>query len=85
MIHFESTLASITEQVYGAKTATEAKTVMVDYLKGTKVKDRDKMIETVSGLTNLVKIQQYFSNCLLKFEGLSLTQVKTEGEVVAEN
>jgi hypothetical protein len=70
----ESTLVSITEQVYRASTADQARTAMIEYLKGTRVKDRDKMINEVSKLNNLVRIQQYFSNCLLKFEGLSPNQ-----------
>lgn len=68
---FESTLASITEQVYNAKTADQAKKTMVEYLLTTKIKDRDKMITEVSKLTNLIKVWQYFSNCLLRFEALS--------------
>lgn len=68
----ESTLAKITEEVYKSKTAEEAKRVMMEYLETTYVKDRDKMIDTVSKMNNLIKIQTYFSNCLLKYEGHSL-------------
>lgn len=70
----ESTLAKITEEVYKSKTAEEAKKVMMEYLQTTYVKDRDKMIDTVSKMDNLIKIQTYFSNCLLKYEGHSLNK-----------
>ncbi len=70
----ESTLAKITEEVYQSKTAEEAKRVMMEYLQSTYVKDRDKMIDTVSRMNNLIKIQTYFSNCLLKYEGHSLSK-----------
>ena len=41
---FESTLTSITEQVWSAKTAQEAKTTIINYLETTNVKDKKKMI-----------------------------------------
>ena len=69
---FESTLASITEQVWNAKTAQEAKTVIIDYLETTNVKDKKKMIFDVSQLNSLTRIQFYFTNALLKFEGMGV-------------
>lgn len=72
MKHFTSTLTNITEQVYSAKTATEAKTAMINYLETTNVKDKKKMIYDVSQLTNLTRIQFYFTNALLKFEGMGV-------------
>ena len=71
MKHYESTLANITEQVYSAKTAEEAKTAMINYLETTNVRDKKKMIFDVSQLKNLTRIQFYFTNALLRFEGLS--------------
>ena len=72
MKHFQSTLTNITEQVYSAKSAEEAKTAMVSYLETTNVKDKKKMIFDVSQLNSLARIQTYFTNCLLRFEGLSV-------------
>lgn len=69
---FESTLTSITEQVWSAKTAQEAKTTIIDYLETTNVKDKKKMIWDVSQLTSLTRIQFYFANALLKFEGMGV-------------
>lgn len=69
---FESTLTSITEQVWSAKTAQEAKTVIIGYLETTNVKDKKKMIWDVSQLNNLTRIQFYFANSLLKFEGMGV-------------
>jgi len=69
---FESTLASITEQVWSAKTAQEAKTTIIDYLETTNVKDKKKMIWDVSQLNSLTRIQFYFACALLKFEGLGV-------------
>lgn len=77
---YESTLAQISEQVFSAKTAQEAKNIIVDHLKNTKVKDKDKMINDVSVINNLVKVQMYFSNALLKFEGMGSNQMNKEAK-----
>tara|TARA_R110000868_G_scaffold147485_1_gene368984 strand:+ start:1617 stop:1853 length:237 start_codon:yes stop_codon:yes gene_type:complete len=72
MKHYESTLATITTDVYAAKTAQEAKTIMINYLETTNVKDKKKMIWDVSQLNNLTRVLTYFTNSLLRFEGLSV-------------
>ena len=72
MKHFNSTLSNITEQVYSAKTVQEAKTIMINYLETTNVKDKKKMIWDVSQLNNLTRVLTYFTNSLLRFEGLSV-------------
>lgn len=72
MKHYESTLATITQEVYSAKTAQEAKTIMINYLETTNVKDKKKMIWDVSQLNNLTRVLTYFTNSLLRFEGLSV-------------
>ena len=69
---FESTLTSITEQVWSATTAQEAKSTIINYLETTNVKDKKKMIFDVSQLTSLTRIQFYFANSLLKFEGMGV-------------
>lgn len=71
MKHCNSTLASITSDVYKSKTAQEAKEIIVGHLLKTQVKDRDKMITDVAKLNNLNQVWRYFSNSLLRFEGLS--------------
>ena len=73
-MHYESTLNSITEQVWSAKTAQEAKTTIISYLESTNVKDKKKMIWDVSQLNNLTRVQFYFANSLLKFEGMGVGQ-----------
>ena len=75
---YQSTLTNITEQVYRAVSLTEAKTAMVDYLKTTRVKDANKMIQTATKINNLRRLQEYFTNCLLRFEGLSVNNYRKE-------
>lgn len=71
MKHYQSTLATITTEVYSAKTAQEAKTIVINYLETTNVRDKKKMIWDVSQLNNLTRVWQYFTNSLLRFEGMS--------------
>lgn len=68
---FQSTLASIASLVWEAKTADQARTVLIEHLSGTKVKDKDRMISDVQDLKSLEAIHRYTANALLKFEGLS--------------
>lgn len=69
---YQSTLAQISTQVFAAKTADEAKQVIISHLENTNVKDKVKMIADVSGLKNLTKVWTYFTNSLLRFESLSV-------------
>jgi len=70
----ESTLTKIAEQVFGATSVEQAKTIALDFLSESKINeaDRKKMIAEIETKTDLVKLQIYIANALLKFEGLSL-------------
>ena len=70
----ESTLTNIAEQVFGATSVEQAKTIALDFLSDSKIKeeDRKKMIAEIETKKDLVKLQIYVANALLKFEGLSL-------------
>lgn len=80
----KSTLETISSQVFAAKTADEAKTIFFTFLEDKQIKQRDKdtMLRTIPTLMSLYQVQKYFTNCLLKFEGLSLTP--KEGDVKVE-
>jgi len=70
----ESTLTNIAEQVFSATSVEQAKIIALDFLKESKIKeeDRKKMIAEIETKKDLVKLQIYVANALLKFEGLSL-------------
>jgi hypothetical protein len=70
----ESKLAGIIEQVYQAPTANIAKSILIPFLRTSKIKETDKikMIEQADKLTSLERIQFYATNALLKYEGLGL-------------
>ena len=70
----ESTLTNIAEQVFTATSVQQAKQITLEFLDKSKIKeeDRKKMINEIETKTDLVKLQIYIANALLKFEGLSL-------------
>lgn len=70
----ESTLTKIAEQVFGATSVEQAKTITLEFLSESKINeaDRKKMIAEIETKKDLVKLQIYIANALLKFEGLSL-------------
>lgn len=70
MKKIESTLNKITEQIFTSKDFKDAKQIMLDYLETTSVKDKVKMIEDVTKINNLISLQRYCANSLLKYEGL---------------
>ena len=70
-MNYQSTLASIASLVWEAKTADQAREILAGHLAGTKVKDKDKMINDIQSLKSLEAIHRYTANALLKFEGLS--------------
>ena len=73
-----STLEKIAQQVFTAPTCEIAKGIIRDHLKETEInpKDRDKMLVDIEKMTNLIRVQTYLANSLLKFEGMSLTNKK---------
>jgi len=73
-MNLTSTLTQIAEQVFIAKNCDEAKKIALDFLNESKIneEDRKKMISEIETKKDLVKLQIYIANALLKFEGLSL-------------
>ena len=73
-MNIQSTLTQIAEKVFTAKSCDEAKKIALDYLSESKIneEDRVKMIAEIETKKDLVKLQIYIANALLKFEGLSL-------------
>jgi hypothetical protein len=69
-----STLDKIATQVFEAKTLEQAKTICLDFLKDSQIKESDrlKMITEIEQMKYLHKVQLYIANALLKFEGLGV-------------
>ena len=77
-ITIKSTLADIAPEVYQAVNYQTAKAIIEEHLKDSHIKDEDrkKMLDGVKKMNNLRQIQTYFSNALLKYEGMSLNNNK---------
>ena len=75
-MNIQSTLTKIAEQVFTAKSCDEAKKITLDFLNESKINedDRKKMISEIETKKDLVKLQIYIANALLKFEGLSVNK-----------
>lgn len=72
----ESILAKIAGQVFQSKNFIDAQKSMLSLLENSNVKDRDKMIMDTKSIKTLTKLQMYFANSLLKYEGLSVNKNK---------
>lgn len=86
-VNIKSTLEKIAGQVFTAKTADEAKQIIINHVSDSQVNDNDKnkMINDVNALKNLVAVQRYLANALLKYEGLGANQTaKTAKQAAAE-
>lgn len=72
----KSTLASIITEAYGIADLNKAKEFVITYLRTTKIKEEDKeeMIFQIETQYTQKGFQQYITNCLLKFENLSLSK-----------
>lgn len=71
---FESKLTDVISQVYQAPTVGIAQSILVPFLRESKIKESDKlkMINQALKFTDLVRLQTYATNALLKFEGLGI-------------
>ena len=69
-----STLNEIAAEVFLAKDWQTAQSTFIEHVGQTNVKDKDKMIDEVSKMTNLSAIQRYTANALLKYEGLGVAK-----------
>ena len=70
----ESKLTDVISQVYNAPTVGIAKCILIPFLQESKIKelDKKKMIDQAEKISDLVRLQTYATNALLKFEGLGI-------------
>lgn len=73
----KSTLASIITEAYGIADLNKAKDFVIDYLKTTKINevDKEEMIFTIQTQYSIREFHKYITNCLLKFENLSMSKL----------
>lgn len=82
-----SILDKIATQVFQAKTVDEAKTICLNYLQESKIKESDrlKMISEIEKMKQLSKVQMYIANALLKYEGLGVGDKPASSSVEKPN
>lgn len=70
----ESKLTDVISQVYKAPTVSHAKSILIPFLQESKIKESDKkkMIDQAEKISDLIRLQTYATNALLKFEGLGI-------------
>lgn len=67
-----SKLTEITETIFTATDFLSAQHYFITFVESTNVKDKVKMINEVKQMRNLIQLQRYTANALLKFEGLGV-------------
>jgi hypothetical protein len=74
--HYTSKLAEITDIIFSSTDFFSAKNLLLEFIEGTQVKSKTKMVFDVKNLKTLHQVQRYTANALLKFEGLGTTETK---------
>ena len=74
--HYTSKLIEITNTIFSATDFLSAKHLLIEFIEGTQVKSKNKMLFDVKNLRTLHQVQRYTANALLKFEGLGTTETK---------
>jgi len=81
-----STLDKIVEAVFTSKDLTSAQNIALAHLNESKIKesDKNKMIQEITNMKSLQKLQYYCANALLKYEGLGVGTKPTSTPVTEE-
>lgn len=81
-VNIKSVIEKIASDVFSATNIDQAKKIFIDFIESTHIKESDKkkMIETAAGINNLVKLQFYTANSLLKYEGYGLNQLNDKNK-----
>lgn len=74
--HYTSKLAEITNTIFSATDFLSAKNLLLEFIEGTQIKSKNKMVFDIKNLKTLYQVQRYTANALLKFEGLGTTETK---------
>lgn len=70
----KSKLEQIIQAAWAEKDLNKAKQMVVDLLEPSKVKSKDQILQTIKGIQNKTRFDQYLANSLLKFEKLGLSE-----------
>lgn len=73
----KSIFEQISEQVFTMNNMVEAKQFIAEFVNSKKINDVDKtnIINNVNACRNIIKIQSYICNSLLKYEGMGMNKI----------
>ena len=76
----KSMFEQIATQVFTMKDVNAAKTFINEFVNGKDINDIDKkvILNNIKDIKNIVKLQTYICNSLLKYEGMSVNKVVNE-------
>jgi hypothetical protein len=74
--NFKSVLEQIIDNVYKMEDVVEAKTYITNFLEEKKIDDvtKKQMLQNISEIKSMFKLQYYMTNSLLRFEGMSVNR-----------
>ena len=76
----KSVFEQIASNVFQMKSIEQAKQYITEFVNSKEIKDTDKqlIINNVSNCRNILQIQRYICNSLLKYEGMSVNKFVNE-------
>ena len=74
----KSVINKIIEKIYVEKSLENGKKICITTLTESQINNhmKKKMINEINNVKSLIKLQTYMTNCLLRFEGLSVNKYK---------
>ena len=74
--NFKSVLEQITSDVYKMTDVNEAKKFIENFLEEKKIDNvtKSQMLQNISEIKSMLKLQFYMTNSLLRFEGMSVNK-----------
>ena len=74
--NFKSVLEQIINDVYKMTDVNEAKNFIENFLEEKKIDDvtKSQMLQNISEIKSMLKLQFYMTNSLLRFEGMSVNK-----------
>lgn len=86
-VQIKSIFEQISQQVFNMNNINDIKKYVVDFVNTKQIDDNDKqgIIKNINECKNVMAAQRYICNALLKYEGLSVNDYKTEKTEIVES
>ena len=80
MIKIKSIFEQIAAQIFTMKDINAAKTFINEFVNDKNINEQDKklILNNIRDIKNIIKLQTYICNSLLKYEGMSVNKVVNE-------